>query len=205
LSHLYDGARRGYIAVHHRGVCGSEGDAASLDCWSRISCGSYSWFYDFCISRNGTINTSWDSACLSYPFYRNSTGGATCGCNCAPFTGFTGVTAVMMQRCYGGSGCNSPCPLTGFTDPQLCGLAYLSFHLGAGAPTPNEYNHISHLKAGSWAPCGGGCSTQCCGTNLAQTGSSSGWTIEGLYEINRMLWMRNNLASGYDCLGQIHQ
>jgi hypothetical protein len=201
LSHLFDGARRGYIGVHHNGGCGSEGDAADKDCWSRISCGTYNHFYDFCVSRNGTIATSWDTACLSYPFYRNATGGATCGANCVPNPTFGGLTAVMMQRCYGGNGCS--CPLAGFTDPQLCALAYLSYHLGAGTwngQTPSLGNHISHFKAGSWNPCGGGCFTECCGLNLAGP-TPSGWTAEGEYEMNRMLWMRSNLAAGCSCTG----
>lgn len=198
MSHLYDGARRSVIAVHHRGVCGSEGDAASLDCYSRISCGTYNYFYDFCISRAGTINTSWDSGCMTSPFYQNSTGGATCGCNCNS----AGVTAVMMQRCYSPGGTCS-CPLIDFTDPQLCGLAYLSYHLGTGGAVQNEYNHISHLKAGSWAPCGGGCATECCGTSLATISSPSGWTDEGLSQMSRMFWMRYNLSLGCDCTGSI--
>lgn len=197
MSHLYDGARRSVIAVHHRGVCGSEADPASTDCWNRISCGSYNWFYDFCISRNGDINTSWDSACLSYPFYRNATGGATCGANCQA----AGTTAVMMQRCYGGSGCGA-CNLAGFTDPQLCGLAYVSLHLGAGAPNPNIYNHITHQKAGSWNPCGGGCFTECCGTYFTAP-SPSGWSNNGEIQMNRMFWMRYNLSIGCNCTGDI--
>jgi hypothetical protein len=141
---------------------------------------------------------------MSIPFYKNSTGGAICGGNCNS----AGMTSVMMQRCYGGSGCNSPCPLAGFTDPQLCGLAYLSLHIGNWGGVQNEYNHISHLKAGSAQPCGdcsscGGCGTECCGTNLATGSTSSGWTSYGLEQINRALWMRYNLSIGCNCTGEI--
>jgi len=109
----------------------------------------------------------------------------------------------MMQGCYGGCGCD----LSGFTDPQLCGLAWISSHLQV--PTPNTFNHISHRKAESWQPCAcgscgeGSCAfdTLCCGTNLATLGSSDGWTAEGDYEINRALWMRTNLERNCDCTG----
>lgn len=197
MSHLTDGARRNYIAVHHRGACGNESDAASTACWERISCGSYKYFYDFCISRSGDIYTSWDTACLSYPFYKNSTGGATCGANCNSAS----VTAVMMQRCYDAADCG--CGLQGFTDPQLCGLGYLSLHLGTGGSNPNTYNHINHRKAGSWNPCGDGCSTRCCGDWFWSPPGDDGWNGNGREQMNRMLWMRYNLSIGCNCTGEI--
>lgn len=193
MTHLYDGARRGNIAVHHRGVCGSESDPADTACYEVKNCstGEYNYFYDFCIARNGDVYTSFATACESVPFYRNSTGGATCGANCNSAS----VTAVMMQRCYGGSGCS--CPQSGFTDAQLCGLAYVSLHLGVPASLAN---HKPHRKWGALAPCGGGCATECCGTNLADD-SLYGWTSAGQSQMNRMLWMRGNLANGCSCTG----
>ncbi len=191
-------ARPNYIVVHHRGACGTEGDSADTDCWRWISGNAYHHFYDFCISRDGTIYTSWDTARQSIPFYQMSCGGHAFQANCIS-------TGVMMQRCYGGNGCT--CPQAGFTDPQLCGLAWLAWQIGV--PSPNLYNVISHRKAESWQPCAcftcgeTSCAgdTECCGTNLATLSTGHGWTTEGAHEMNRMLWMRNNLINGYNCLG----
>lgn len=215
MPHLIDGAtRRTTVVVHHRGACGSESDAACTHCWERQNhptCnGSYKHFYDFCVSRDGTIYTSWDDKgsnpgdaitapcgasanppCESQPFYKNSTGGAVCGGNCSQ----AGYTSVMMQRCYGGCG---TC-VTTFTDQQLCALAYLSLHLDI---TASVANHIPHRKARALNPCNvSGCSTtECCGTNLADD-SEDGWTTTGRDQMDTMLWMRANLANGCACNG----
>lgn len=215
MSHLTNGARRSKIVVHHRGVCGNDADAACTHCWERKNhptCnGAYSFFYDFCVSRDGTLHTSWDDKgsspgekitapcgaavsppCESQPFYKNSTGGAiTCG-NCSS----AGITSVMMQRCYGGCG---TC-LTTFSDAQLCALAYVSSHLGVTASTANL---IPHRKAEALDPCGvGNCgTTECCGYPNLVDDSDDGWTGSGYSQMETVLWMRANLENGCACNG----
>jgi hypothetical protein len=189
MSHFSSSPRRQAIVVHHAGIPYSDTHAASDDCYVP---GDH--FYDFCIARDGSI--------YDVQSWMQSMGGHAFQANCA-------TIGVMMQGCYGG------CPYgnllgVGFSDGQLCGLAWISLHVAMG--TNNEYNHISHNKAASWkpcpcyqgccglSPCDCACATACCGTDM-QGATSSGWTSFGLNQVNRMFWMRNNLANGYNCLG----
>lgn len=184
--HMTTSPRRNYIVVHHAGYAGSENNSACTVCYNPPS-----YFYDFCIDRWGSVcdNGTWGQSCGGHAFQAN--------CN---------TIGVMMQGCYGGCGSGDLCCLT---DAQLCGLAWVSHHLQV--PTPNLYNHISHRKASSWRPCAcGSCGegqcasdTVCCGTNLATLSTPHGWTNEGQYEMNRMLWMRSNLDRGCNCTGEI--
>jgi hypothetical protein len=184
MSHYSTSPRKNYIVVHHDGGCGSENFTACQACYNPPA-----YFYDFCIDRVGNIcdNGTWTQSCGGHAFQAN----------CASI-------GVKMQGCYGGCG---GCDLAGFNDPQLCGLAFLSLHLLV--PSPNTFNHISHNKSQSWKPCAchscseSGCAgpTACCGTNLQTPATGDGWTTEGFNEMQRMLWMRNNLANGFNCLG----